>query len=131
VGKRKALPVNPQLLQAIGSTTSWSDAVITGDTVWVTGQLGWDKTTGQLASGIEAQTEKTLENLKGVLERAGFSMEDVVLTRVYLIDHEDYPKYDAIYQRYFPMDPPARVSVVVAGLIHYARIDIEAVAVRS
>ena len=126
---RNFVRVDPALLSAIGSESEWSDAVVVGDLVFITGQLGWDKQTGEFAEGIENQTELALENLKLVLERAGASLQDVVQTRIYLTQHDDYHKYEPIYHRYFPPAGPARVTVVVADLIHHALFDIEAVAV--
>lgn len=122
-------PVEESLFQAIGSKSRWNDVVRAGNTLWVTGQLGWDRTTGVFAETFEGQVELALGNLQNALERAGAALSDVVLTRVYLIDHDHYHRYEPIYQRYFPDRQPARVSVVVAELIHHALFDIEAVAV--
>ena len=127
--ERVFVPVEEELFRAIGSKSRWNDVVRAGNTLWVTGQLGWDKTTGVLGETLEEQAELALENLKVALERAGAKMSDVVLTRVYLVDHDHYHRYEPIYARYFPDRQPARVSVVVAELIHHALIDIEAVAV--
>lgn len=126
---RTYVPVEESLFRAIGSKSRWNDVVRVGDTLWVTGQLGWDRTTGVLADTLEEQAELALENLKNALERAGAALSDVVLTRVYLTDHDHYHRYEPVYARYFPDRQPARVSVVVAELIHHALIDIEAVAV--
>lgn len=127
---RSFVPVDPDLLTAIGAESAWSDAVCVGPFVWAAGQIGWDKKTGRLLDGIEAQAEQALKNLKDVLERAGATLADVVSIRAYLIDQDDYHRYEPIYQRYFPVEPPARVSVVVAQNIHDALIDFEVVAVK-
>ena len=125
------MPVNPELFGIIGSESRWSDAVVVNDFVFVTGQLGWDKQTGEFVDGIEAQTELALKNLSDVLERAESSLADVVQTRIYLISHDDYARYEVIYKRVFGTHSPARVTVVVAELIHHALIDIEAIAVKG
>lgn len=127
--ERAYVPVEESLFEAIGARSRWNDVVRAGNTLWVTGQLGWDKTTGVLADTLEGQVEQALENLESALERAGAALSDVVLTRVYLVDHDHYQRYEPIYDRYFPRQQPARVSVVVAELIHHALFDIEAVAV--
>jgi 2-iminobutanoate/2-iminopropanoate deaminase len=127
---RTIVPAPPELLQAIGAQSAWSDAVCVGPFVWLAGQLGWDKRTGRLAEGIEAQAELALENVKTTLERAGATLRDVVSLRAYLVDHDDYHRYEPIYQRYFPVDPPVRVSIVVAENIHHALVDFEVVAVK-
>lgn len=129
--KRNIVAVDQQLFDAIGGRGTWSEAVSVGEIIWITGQIGWDKETGTITGGIEEQTERALENLKGVLERANSSLSNVILTRIYLTEHDNYKKYDAIYQRYFPTDPPARITVVVADNIDHALIDIEAVAVKD
>ena len=109
---------------------TWSDAVRVGDTVWVTGQLGWEKTTGCLIEGpVEAEIERALQNLGTVLASAGAGFADVVQVRAYLVRHDDYAVYDSLFARYFGTNRPARVTVVVAELIHHARFDIEAVAI--
>lgn len=130
LGERTHVPVDRILLDAIGAKSSWSDAICIGPIVWLTGQLGWDKQTGEFADGIEAQTDQALTNVKDVLERAGATMQDVVSVRVYLVDHDDYHRYEAVYQRFFPENPPVRVSIVVAENIHHALIDFEVMAVK-
>lgn len=121
----------PGVFLADGSgEPTWSDAVRVGDTVWVTGQLGWDKTTGRLVDGpFETEVDRALGNLADVLSAAGASLEDVVQVRAYLVRHDDYAAYDALFARHFGANRPARVTVVVSELIHHARFDIEAVAV--
>jgi 2-iminobutanoate/2-iminopropanoate deaminase len=131
MSRRQVVPVDPELFTAIGGRDTWSDANIFGDLVWITGQIGWDKRTGELVQGIQPQTERALENLKEVLHRAGSSLSNVLLTRIYITEHDNYPLYDEVYQRYFPTDPPSRITVVVADNIDHALIDIEAVAVRD
>ncbi|MDP7066316.1 MAG: RidA family protein, partial [Acidimicrobiales bacterium] len=100
--ERVHTPVDEDLFRAIGSESRWSDVVRVGDTLWVTGQLGWNRHTGELVEGLEAQAEQALSNLEGALNRAGASLSDVVLTRIYLTDHDHYARYEPIYERYFP-----------------------------
>jgi 2-iminobutanoate/2-iminopropanoate deaminase len=126
---RTHYPVDTALLEAIDARSAWSDAIRVGPFVWVTGQLGWDKTTGVFADGIEAQAEQALANVKDVLARAGASLRDVVSVRTYLVNHDDYHRYEPVFRRYFPEDPPTRVSIVVAENIHGALIDFEVMAV--
>lgn len=131
---RWVVPLDSQLAEALGAEDKgWSDAVGAGDLVWVTGQIGWDKTTGSLLEGLEDQTKRALENLRDVVERAGSSLDDLVMTHVYLTNPDDYRRVEEIFQTYFPKDPPARVVVVVQSLIDHnvCRIDIAAVAARA
>jgi 2-iminobutanoate/2-iminopropanoate deaminase len=130
LGERTFVPVGCTLLEAIGAESSWSDAICIGPMVWLTGQLGWDKQTGVFADGIEAQTEQALTNVRDVLERAGATLQDVVSVRVYLVEHDDYHRYEAVYEKFFPENPPVRVSIVVAENIHHALIDFEVMAVK-
>jgi 2-iminobutanoate/2-iminopropanoate deaminase len=129
VTERMHVPVDEELFQAIGSGSRWSDVVRVGNMLWVTGQLGWNRHTGELVEGLEKQAEQALKNLENALNRAGATLSDVVQTRIYLTDHDHYARYEPIYNQYFPTKQPARVSVVVAELIHHALFDIEAVAV--
>lgn len=129
--ERKTLTVPAELLTAIDAESEWSDAVEVGPFIFASGQLGWDKSTGLFAEGIEAQAELALENVHGLLERAGATLADVVHVRTYLVDEDDYHRYEPVFQRYFPVNPPARVSIVVAKNIHDALINFEIVAVRA
>ncbi len=109
----------------------YSQGIVSGDTVWVAGQLGLDPATGTLASGgIEAETRRALENVRAVLAAAGLSLDDVVQTQVFLADLDDFQAMNAVYAGFFPKTPPARATVQVARLPRGARVEILAVAVR-
>ena len=107
----------------------FSPAIVAGDLVFTSGQIGVDSSTGQLVDGgFEAQAEQVLRNLAGVLERAGSDMSQVLKTTVFLADMENYDKLNEIYRRHFKEDPPARSTIQVARLPRNALIEIEAVA---
>ena len=107
----------------------YSQGVIAGGLLFVSGQIPLDPQTGELVSGgIEAQTERVLENLMAVLKEAKLGAENVVKTTLFLADMADFPKVNAVYGRYFPKEPPARSTFQVAGLPKNARIEIELVA---
>lgn len=131
MSKIEHVSLDRDLIQALGDKETWSDAVSFGGLVWTTGQIGWDKSTGKLVDGLEAQVELALENLTKVLHKAGSSLEHVLLTRIYITEHDHYYVFDKIYERYFGANPPARVTVVVKELIDYALFDIEVVAVKD
>jgi 2-iminobutanoate/2-iminopropanoate deaminase len=100
--------------------------------VYTAGQVGLDPATGQLVEGgIEAQTERVFRNLAAVLAGAGMTLADVVKTTVYLADMQDFQAMNEIYARHFAAAPPARTTIAAAGLPRGARVEIEAVAVRS
>jgi 2-iminobutanoate/2-iminopropanoate deaminase len=107
----------------------FSPAIITGDLVYTSGQIGIDSKTGQMPEGMEAQLEQVFRNLAAVLEASGSSIDHIVKTTVFLADMNDYNKMNELYKAKFKGDPPARSTVQVARLPRDARIEIEAVAV--
>ena len=107
----------------------FSPAIVTGDLVFTSGQIGLDPKTGQMAEGIEAQLEQVFRNLTAVLEASGSSLDHVVKATVFLADMNDYNKMNELYRAKFKGDPPARSTVQVARLPRDARIEIEVVAV--
>lgn len=107
----------------------FSPAIIAGDLVFTSGQIGIDPKTGQLPEGMEAQLEQVFRNLTTVLEASGSSIDHVVKATVFLADMNDYNKMNELYRAKFKGDPPARSTVQVARLPRDARIEIEVVAV--
>jgi 2-iminobutanoate/2-iminopropanoate deaminase len=109
----------------------YSQAVLVGDTLYCSGQIAIDPKTGHMVTdGIEAETEKVLDNLKGVLQSAGLDLSHVVACRVYLVDINDYAQVNEIYSRYFGENAPAREAVGVSALPRSARVEISCIAVR-
>jgi 2-iminobutanoate/2-iminopropanoate deaminase len=108
----------------------YSQGVIAaGKLLFVAGQIALDPATGELTGGdIEAQTRRALENLRGILEAAGSSLDRVVKTTVFLRDLRDFPRMNRVYAEYFNLNPPARSTVQVAALPKDALVEIEAVA---
>jgi 2-iminobutanoate/2-iminopropanoate deaminase len=104
-----------------------SPAIKVGNVVYASGQLGL----GQPAdSTIEGQTRRALENTKRVIEAAGATMADVVRCTVFLTRTADFQAMNGVYREFFPKDPPARSTVVVAALVSSAAIvEIECTAV--
>jgi len=108
---------------------AYSQAIASGDLLFCSGQIAIDPQTGQMVQGgIEAETERVLENLKGVLAAAGASLADVVKTTVYLADFSEFQAMNAVYVRAFPTEPPARATVGVSALPRGAKIELEAIA---
>lgn len=107
----------------------YTPAIVVGDLVFTSGQIGIDSKTGQLAEGFEAQFEQVFRNLAAVLEASGSSVDHMVKATVFLADMNDYNKMNELYRAKFKGDPPARTTVQVAGLPRAARIEIEAIAV--
>ncbi len=97
--------------------------------VFTAGQVPIDPKTGSLVEGgIAAQTRQVLENLKGVLQASGSSMEQVVKTTVFLKDMVDFPAMNEVYAQYLGSSKPARSTVAVAELPKGALIEIDLVA---
>ncbi len=107
----------------------FSPAIVTGDLVYTSGQIGIDPKTSQLPEEFEAQLEQVFKNLTAVLEASGSSIDHVVKATVFLADMNDYNKLNELYPKKFKGDPPARTCVQVARLPRDARVEIEVVAV--
>src|SRR5205823_10615187 len=112
---------------AIGA---YSQAIRFGDFVYTAGQLGLDPKSGSLVEGgMAEQTRRVLDNLSGVLEAAGSSLDNVVKTTVFITDMANFAAMNEIYKQYFNSDaPPARSTVQVGGLPLGAMVEIECVA---
>jgi 2-iminobutanoate/2-iminopropanoate deaminase len=106
-------------------------AVCAGDLVYTAGQVARDLKTGEYLPGgdIKAQTRKTLENIKAILEAANTSLDNIIKTTVYIVNWDDYAGMNEVYKEYFHDNFPARATVQVARLNHDLKIEIEAVAI--
>ena len=94
----------------------YSQAVSANGFVFTAGQIGLDPATGDLIEGIEAQTERVLDNLAAVLAAADLGFGDVVKTTILLADMGDFKQVNEIYAKRFDADPPARVAYQAAAL---------------
>jgi 2-iminobutanoate/2-iminopropanoate deaminase len=108
----------------------YSQAVKSGNFLFISGQIPLNPSTGELvAGGIHEQTVQVLNNLKAILEAGGSSLEKVVKTTIYLSHMANFTEMNAVYAEYFPKEPaPARSTVQVAALPKGAMLEIEAVA---
>jgi 2-iminobutanoate/2-iminopropanoate deaminase len=107
----------------------YSQAVKANGFVFTAGQVALDPATGSVVgTEIKAQTERVMENLKGIVEAAGSTMHKVVKTTVFLKDMNDFAVMNEVYARYFPAAPPARSTVEVSRLPKDVRVEIEVVA---
>lgn len=118
----------PSAPAAIGP---YSQAIMSGNTLYLAGQIAIDPATNQVKSGtIEEETKLVLDNLKAVLEAAGMTMANVVSTTVFMADLNEFPRMNAVYATYFPSNPPARATVQVARLPRDVKVEIAAIAVK-
>ncbi len=107
----------------------YSQAVKANGFLFVSGQIALDPETQQIVEGdIARQTERVMENLKGIVEAAGSSMGRVVKTTVFLADMNDFAAMNDVYGRYFASAAPARATVQVSRLPKDVRVEIEVVA---
>jgi len=95
-----------------------SQATCVGGHVFLSGQVGFDEKGELVGVGdAEAQSEQIFRNIERLLEKAGASLDDVTLLTTFLTDAEHFPAYSGVKRRYFPTDPPAGTTVIVAGLL--------------
>lgn len=107
----------------------YSQAIRTGDFLFLSGQIGIDPTIKRIVDGgIEAQAHQVLKNVSAVLENVGLSMDHVVKTTVFLKDMTHFKIVNDIYSQYFKSPFPARSAIAVQGLPLSAEIEIEAIA---
>ncbi len=107
----------------------YSQALRTGNMMFVSGQIPVDPATGLMADSIEAQAAQSLTNLKNILAAEGLSMKNVIKTTVFLADLSDFAKVNAVYETFFEAPYPARSCVQVAAIPKGAGVEIECIAV--
>lgn len=106
----------------------YSQAVRSGGTVYLSGQIPLDPATGELVQGdIALQTRRVFDNLKAVCEAAGGSLDQVVRVGIYVMDLADFAQVNAVMADYFQAPYPARSTIQVAGLPRGARVEVDAV----
>ena len=104
----------------------YSQAILCGDTLFVSGQIPFTPD-GKKPEGIEGEARQSLENVKSILEEAGFSLEDVVMVQAYLINPDDFEKFNSVYSEYFS-SKPARTTVFVKALPKNSLVEISVIA---
>ena len=109
---------------AIGT---YSQGVRAGESVYLSGQIGLDPETMQMAEGIEAQTHRVFRNLAAVAAAAGLGLDSAVRMTVYLTDLAHFARVNEIMAQYVREPYPARAAVGVAGLPRGALVEIDAV----
>lgn len=108
---------------------AYSQAILIGDLLFVSGQIAINPKSGEFEDGdIESQTTRVLENIKGILEEAGFSFNDVVKTTIYLTKMEEFARVNSIYEKYVTNPFPARSTVGVSSLPKGALVEIDVIA---
>jgi 2-iminobutanoate/2-iminopropanoate deaminase len=110
----------------------YNQAVLSGNTLYTSGQIALSPATGELVLGsIEIETEQVMQNLKAVLEAAAMTFENVVKTTIFIMNMRDFAKINAVYGNYFNEETaPARETVQVATLPKNVNIEISMIAVK-
>lgn len=105
----------------------YSQAIVTGNILFCSGQIPINPETGNIPEGVEAQAEQALTNVKNLIEAAGSSIDNVVKTTVFIKDMNDFAKINEIYAKYFTEPFPARSCVEVARLPKDVLLEVEAI----
>ena len=109
----------------------YSQAIEVNGTLYVSGQIPFiPETMTCVSDDVQEQTKQSLENVKAILEEAGYSLKDVVKAGVFIKDMNDFPLINEIYAQYFSENKPARACVEVARLPKDVKVEIEVIAVK-
>jgi 2-iminobutanoate/2-iminopropanoate deaminase len=109
----------------------YSQAIDTGDLIFISGQIPIVPETGKLLEGdIRMQTEQVMKNMGAILEAAGLQFSHVVKCTCYLADIADFKEMNEVYGSYFTTEPPARAAIQVGKLPLGAKVEIDTIAVR-
>jgi len=109
----------------------YSQAVLSGNTLYTSGQIAMDPITGNLImESIEAETTQVMENMKAVLTEAGMTFEHVIKSSIFISDMDNFASINAVYNQYFTSDYPARETVEVARLPKDVNVEISMIAVK-
>lgn len=109
----------------------YSQAIEAGNMLFISGQIPVDPATGKVVEGgISAQTEQSLKNIKGILEEAGYTFDNIVKCTCFLSTMDDFAAMNEVYAKYFTTNPPARAAFAVQKLPMGVLVEIEAIAVK-
>jgi len=109
----------------------YSQAILSGNMLFVSGQIAIQQSTGDLITGnIEDESHQVMKNIKEVLGAAGYDFSHIVKTTIFLKDMNNFPKVNGVYGSYFSSEPPARETVEVSGLPKGVNVEISCIAVK-
>ena len=108
----------------------YSQAIKVGNTLYVSGQVGFTIDGKLDSSSVENECRQAINNVKAIVEAAGMSMSQVVKATLYVKDLKNFSKINEVYGTYFPQNPPARETVQIAALPKGANFEISVVAVK-
>ena len=108
----------------------FSDGVLVGDTLFLSGRIGIDPRTMQAAAAVDDEIGLLLDGVRATLEAAGMTMDNLVYVQVYCTDLSLYDQFNAAYRKYFGRDLPARAFLGAGSLLRNARFEMQAIAMR-
>ena len=109
----------------------YSQAVLSGNTLFASGQIAINPATGELEmSSIEIETEQVMQNIKAVLEEADMTFENIVKCSIFLSSMDSFSRVNEVYGKYFPTNPPARETVEVSCLPKSVNVEISFIAIK-
>lgn len=108
----------------------FSDGVVVGDTLYLSGRIGLDPRTGRAAENVEEEARLMLEGFREVLARAGMTMDDIVYATVYCTDLSLFERFNDVYRTFFRREFPARAFIGAGSLVLGARFEIQGMAVK-
>ena len=106
----------------------YSQAIVSGNTVYCSGQIPINPETGDIPEGVAAQAHQVFKNIKNLLEACGTSIDNVIKTSVFIKDMNDFAEINSIYSEYFTEPFPARSCVEVARLPTDVLLETEVIA---
>ncbi len=118
--------INPG--RAGGDGAPFSEAVLTGDTLYISGMLGLEN--GAVPGDPQQEARNVLNAIQGTLEDAGMNMDDLVYVQIFCSDVSHYASFNEVYRTYFSQEFPARAFIGAGTLLFDARFEIQAIAVR-
>jgi 2-iminobutanoate/2-iminopropanoate deaminase len=109
----------------------YSQAILTGNTLFISGQVCIDPATGELKNkDIQEETHRVMHNLKAILAAAGMNFGNVVKTNIFITDMHRFAELNEVYGKYFESDFPARETVQVSALPKFVNVEISMIAVK-
>jgi len=108
----------------------FSDAVLAGNTLYIAGHIGLDPKTGAPPASSEDEARMVMEGIKGTVEAAGFTMDDIVSMQIFCTDLKFYDTFNSVYKTYFHGDYPARAFIGTDKLLRGGRYEVMGIAVQ-
>lgn len=109
----------------------YSQAILTGNTLYISGQTPIDPATGELNNAtLQDETHQCMKNLRAILTEAGMNFGNVVKTTIFITDMKRFAEINEVYGQYFTADPPARETVQISALPKFVNVEISMIAVK-